>query len=63
VLTGVVAAFLAKGMEPRLAAAAAAAAHGEAARLAAERHGEAGLVASDVVESLSAALSRYPVGL
>jgi ADP-dependent NAD(P)H-hydrate dehydratase / NAD(P)H-hydrate epimerase len=57
VLTGVVAAFLAKGMEPRPAAAAAAATGGVAAGLAAERHGVAGLIARDVVESLSLALS------
>jgi NAD(P)H-hydrate epimerase len=57
VLTGIVAAFLAKGMEPRLAAAAAAAAGGVAAGLAADRHGVAGLIARDVVESLSLALS------
>jgi NAD(P)H-hydrate epimerase len=57
VLTGVVGAFLAKGLEGRLAAAAAAAAHGVAARLAAARHGEAGLLARDVVEALSPALS------
>jgi NAD(P)H-hydrate epimerase len=57
VLTGVVAAFLAKGMEPRLAAAAAAAAQGVAAGLAAEKHGSAGLLARDVVEALSPALS------
>jgi ADP-dependent NAD(P)H-hydrate dehydratase / NAD(P)H-hydrate epimerase len=57
VLTGVIAAFLAKRMEPRLAAAAGAAAGGMAARLAAERHGVAGLIASDVVETLSLALS------
>jgi ADP-dependent NAD(P)H-hydrate dehydratase / NAD(P)H-hydrate epimerase len=57
VLTGVIAAFLSKGMEPPLAAAAGAAAGGVAAGLAAERHGYAGLVASDVVEWLSAALS------
>jgi hydroxyethylthiazole kinase-like uncharacterized protein yjeF len=57
VLTGIVAAFLAKGMEPRLAAAAAAAAGGVAAGLAAERRGVAGLIARDVVESLSLALS------
>jgi NAD(P)H-hydrate epimerase len=61
VLTGVVAAFLAKGMEPRLAAAAAAAACGVAADLAAERHGQAGLIARDVIEALSPALSR-PAG-
>jgi ADP-dependent NAD(P)H-hydrate dehydratase / NAD(P)H-hydrate epimerase len=57
VLTGVVAAFLAKGMEAELAAAAAAAATGVAADLAAERRGFAGLIASDVVEALSLALS------
>ena len=57
VLTGVVAAFLSKGMEPRLAAAAAAAAAGRAADIAAERHGQAGLLARDVVEALSPALS------
>jgi hydroxyethylthiazole kinase-like uncharacterized protein yjeF len=57
VLTGVIAAFLAKGMEPDLAAAAGAAAGGRAARLAAERHGVAGVIASDVVDALSPALS------
>jgi ADP-dependent NAD(P)H-hydrate dehydratase / NAD(P)H-hydrate epimerase len=57
VLTGVVAAFLSKGMEPRVAAAAAAAAQGTAANLAAERHGGAGLLARDVIEALSPALS------
>ncbi|HEX2046055.1 MAG TPA: NAD(P)H-hydrate dehydratase, partial [Gaiellaceae bacterium] len=51
VLTGVVAAFLAKGMEPGLAAAAAAAAGGVAADLAAERHGRAGMIARDVIEA------------
>jgi hydroxyethylthiazole kinase-like uncharacterized protein yjeF len=57
VLTGVVAAFLSKGMDPRTAAAAAAAAHGIAADLAAERHGSAGLLARDVIEALSPVLS------
>lgn len=57
VLTGVVAAFLAKGMDPRLAAAAGAAATGVAADLGARRHGQAGLIAGDVVEALSPALS------
>jgi hydroxyethylthiazole kinase-like uncharacterized protein yjeF len=57
VLTGVIAAFLSKGMDARLAAAAAAAAHGVAADLAAEGHGSAGLLARDVVEGLSPALS------
>jgi ADP-dependent NAD(P)H-hydrate dehydratase / NAD(P)H-hydrate epimerase len=58
VLTGIVAAFLSKGMDGRTAAAAAAAAGGAAAHIAAERHGTAGMIASDVVEALSPALSR-----
>jgi NAD(P)H-hydrate epimerase len=54
VLTGVVAAFLAKGMEPAHAAAAAVTAHG----IAAQRCGRvAGLIASDVVEALPLALA------
>ena len=54
VLAGVIASFLAKGLEPRLAAAAGAVAHGAAA--ASVTH-QAGLVASDVVAALPAALS------
>jgi NAD(P)H-hydrate epimerase len=54
VLTGIAAAFLAKGMEARLGAAAAIAAHGRAGELA-DRG--AGLVASDVVEALPEALA------
>jgi hydroxyethylthiazole kinase-like uncharacterized protein yjeF len=49
VLTGITAAFLAKGMEARLAAAAAATAHREAAVRSGKRRG---LVAGDVVEAL-----------
>lgn len=49
VLTGIVAAFLAKGVEPRLAAAAAAVAHTEAAREAPRKNG---LIASDLIEAL-----------
>ena len=52
VLTGILAAFLAKGMEPRLAAAAAATAHG----LAARSLPQTGLVASDVIAALPAVL-------
>jgi NAD(P)H-hydrate epimerase len=52
VLSGVVAAFLAKGMDARIAAAAAATAHAAAAELGPER----GLVASDVVDALPDAL-------
>jgi len=58
VLTGIVAAFLSKGMGAKVGAAAAAAAGGEAARLAGETHGSAGMIASDVVEALSPTLSR-----
>jgi ADP-dependent NAD(P)H-hydrate dehydratase / NAD(P)H-hydrate epimerase len=48
VLTGIVAAFLAKGLEPRLAAAAAATAH----QLASKEIPQAGAVASDVIGAL-----------
>ncbi len=58
VLTGIVAACLSKGMGAKVGAAAAAAAGGEAARLAGETHGTAGMIASDVVEALSPTLSR-----
>jgi NAD(P)H-hydrate epimerase len=54
VLTGVIGSFLAKGMDARLAAAAAATAHTEAAAEAPQR---AGLVASDVIEMLPYVLS------
>ncbi len=57
VLTGVVAAFLARGVEPRVAAAAAAVAHGLAAGVASERVGYAGLIASDVSDALARVLS------
>jgi hydroxyethylthiazole kinase-like uncharacterized protein yjeF len=53
ILTGIVAAFLAKGVEPAAAAAAAAVAHGLAARSA--RH-QAGLVASDLLDLLPSVL-------
>jgi len=49
VLTGVIGSFLAKGMDARLATAAAATAHSEAAAEAPQR---AGLIASDVIEML-----------
>jgi ADP-dependent NAD(P)H-hydrate dehydratase / NAD(P)H-hydrate epimerase len=54
VLTGVAAAFLAKGMEPRIAAATAAVAHGVASRLAPN---QAGLVASDLLPALQRAIA------
>jgi ADP-dependent NAD(P)H-hydrate dehydratase / NAD(P)H-hydrate epimerase len=53
VLTGIVSAFLAKGLEPRVAAAAAAAAQGVASTLVPK----AGAVASDVLRELPQALS------
>lgn len=54
VLTGILAAFLAKGMDPRGAAAAAATAQAVAASLAAAQRG---LIASDVIEALPRALA------
>ena len=54
VLTGITAAFLAKGMEPQRAAAAACAAQQLASRAAEQR---AGLVASDVIEALPSVLA------
>lgn len=54
VLTGVIGAFLAKGLEPELAAIAGAVAHGRAAQLA---RSQVGLVARDLLESLPLALS------
>lgn len=54
VLTGVIAAFLAKGMDARLAAAAGAVAHGRAAEFATQ---QVGMVASDVIDALPDALA------
>jgi len=54
VLTGITAAFLAKGMEPQRAAAAACAAQQLASREASQRYG---LVASDVIEALPSVLA------
>ena len=54
VLTGVVAAFLAKGIEPRLAAALAAVAHGVAADLVAV---QPGTIASDLLPGLQRAIA------
>jgi NAD(P)H-hydrate epimerase len=53
VLTGVIGSFLAKGLEPSLAAAAGAVAHARAARLTGKR---AGLLAHDVIDALPGAL-------
>src|SRR5437763_1059424 len=54
VLTGIVAAFLAKGMEPRIATAAAATAHHWAAI---EASCDAGMIASDLLDALPGALA------
>ncbi len=54
VLSGVLAAMLAKGLDPFEAACAAVRLHALAGVHAAERHGGQGVIASDVVESLSA---------
>ena len=57
VLTGVVVALLAAGLEPFDAAWAAAYVHGEAGAMAASRHGINGVVAWDVAEALPAAIA------
>jgi ADP-dependent NAD(P)H-hydrate dehydratase / NAD(P)H-hydrate epimerase len=61
VLTGVVAAFLAKGLEPQLAAALAAVAHGVASKLVPN---QAGLIASDLLPGIQRAIagdgSQFP---
>jgi NAD(P)H-hydrate epimerase len=54
VLTGIVSAFLAKGVEPRFAAAAAAVAHGLASRLV---ENQSGLMASDLLPGIQRALA------
>jgi ADP-dependent NAD(P)H-hydrate dehydratase / NAD(P)H-hydrate epimerase len=56
VLTGIVAAFLAKGMDARLAAGTAAVAHGVAAELVED---QPGLIASDLLPALQRALAGH----
>ena len=59
VLTGVVAALLARGLEPRAAACAAVYAHARAGRRAADRVGTAeSVVATDVITEVPAGLLR-----
>jgi hydroxyethylthiazole kinase-like uncharacterized protein yjeF len=55
VLAGVIAALLARGMEPLPAAAAGVRLHARAASLAAAEHGSEGMIASDVIDALSLA--------
>jgi len=57
VLSGVLGAMLAKGLEPEHAACAAVYVHLQAGRLAAEPHGPDAVIASDVVAALPAALN------
>jgi NAD(P)H-hydrate repair Nnr-like enzyme with NAD(P)H-hydrate dehydratase domain len=52
VLTGILTALLAQGMEPFAAARLGVAAHGRAGDLAAERGSEMGLIAGDLVRTL-----------
>jgi NAD(P)H-hydrate epimerase len=54
VLTGAIAALLARGMEPRPAAVCGAVAHGLAGAAAAAGKGPAGIIAGDVIEALPA---------
>jgi NAD(P)H-hydrate epimerase len=57
VLSGVIGAYLAKGMEPFHAACAGVAVHAEAGRLAAHSIGPEGVIASDVIGLLPSALA------
>lgn len=59
VLSGVIAALLAKGLEPFPAACAGAYAHLRAGQLAAAPHGPDGVIASDVIAHLAAAFAGY----
>jgi hydroxyethylthiazole kinase-like uncharacterized protein yjeF len=62
VLSGVIGAYLAKGMEPFTAACAGVALHTAAGRLAAARVGPEGVIASDVIACLPAAFARVARG-
>ena len=56
VLTGIIAALLAQGYSPDIAATLGAFIHGHAGQLAAEEHGEYGVLASDVADKVGAAI-------
>jgi NAD(P)H-hydrate epimerase len=62
VLTGVLGAFLARGLAPGAAVAAAVYLHGLAGDVAAERVGQESLVAGDVIEALPEAFRRVGAG-
>jgi NAD(P)H-hydrate epimerase len=57
VLTGVIAALIARGLEPFAATCAAALAHSRAGRIAGERVGHDSVIAGDVVDAMPAGLS------
>jgi ADP-dependent NAD(P)H-hydrate dehydratase / NAD(P)H-hydrate epimerase len=57
VLSGVIGALLARGLDPLTAAALGACAHGRAGRAAMERHGGDGILAGDVIEALPGVLA------
>lgn len=60
VLTGLLAGFLAQGVEPMESAAAAAFLHGWAGDAAKEKLGERSMIAGDIAEGLPAAFARLP---
>ena len=60
VLSGVIGAFLAKGMDPFTAACAAVRRHAAAGRVAADEQGADGVIASDVIAALPRALRGEP---
>jgi NAD(P)H-hydrate epimerase len=62
VLSGVIAAFIARGLDPFEAACAGVYAHAEAGREAARRLGAESVVAGDVIDALPAALGRGSTG-
>lgn len=63
VLTGVIAAFIARGIKPFDAAAAGVYIHGKAGDLAAAKLSQYGLIASDIIDQLPLALKDYDYGL
>jgi len=62
VLTGAVAALLGRGLEPFDAAVLGVHLHGEAGDLAREKKGEDGMIASDILRALPAAMRDYRAG-
>ena len=59
-LSGLIGALLAKGVEPFAAAALGALAHARAGRAAAERHGADHVIAGDVIDALPAGVRAQP---